>query len=136
MVQVTVKILARAVLAGLMALPVAAEQTALEAKGEKIFRKCKACHAVGSSAKNKTGPVLTGVVGAPAGQVTRYAYSKAMRNAGAGGLVWTPDKLSEFLAWPDGYIKGTNMKFRGLRKPAEIDAVIAYLAATGARDAR
>ena len=32
-------------------------------KGEKVFKKCKACHEVGEGAKNKVGPELTGIVG-------------------------------------------------------------------------
>ena len=50
-----------------LATPAIAEGDA--AKGEKVFKKCKACHAVGDGAKNKVGPMLNGIVGATAGQV-------------------------------------------------------------------
>lgn len=59
------------------------------AAGEKIFRKCKACHAVGDGAKKKVGPVLNGIVGATAGSPEGFKYSKAMLAKQAEGLVWT-----------------------------------------------
>ena len=103
---------------------------ALVAQGEKVFRKCKSCHQIGAAAQNRTGPALINVVGATAGQATGYRYSKAMRAAGLDGLVWTPNELVNFLASPKAYIKGTKMKFPGLRKPQDIKAVIAYLGAS------
>ena len=42
--------------------------------GEKVFRKCKACHQVGADAQSRTGPVLNGIVGAPAGAVEDFSY--------------------------------------------------------------
>ena len=51
--------------------------------GEKVFKKCKSCHQVGVGAKNKTGPILTGVIGRPAGSIEGYKYSKSMAAAGA-----------------------------------------------------
>lgn len=99
--------------------------------GEKVFKKCAACHKVGDGAKNATGPVLNGVVGRAAGAVEDFKYSKPLADAAAGGLVWTPEALQEFLANPKGYMKGTKMSFAGLKKPEEIDAVIAYLSTFG-----
>ena len=53
-------------------------------KGERTFRKCKACHQVGDGAENKTGPVLNGVLGRVAGTVEGFdGYSDAMKEAGA-----------------------------------------------------
>lgn len=108
-----------------VALPALADGDA--AKGEKVFNKCKACHAVGEGAKNKVGPTLNGVVGATAGQVADYKYSNAMIEAGAGGLVWDEDTLSAFLTKPKDVVKGTKMSFPGLRKEDEIENIIAYL---------
>jgi cytochrome c len=56
----TARIATIAALLTAMAAPAFAEGDA--AKGKKIFNKCKACHAVGEGAKNKLGPVLTGIV--------------------------------------------------------------------------
>ncbi|MFS4583017.1 c-type cytochrome [Phaeobacter sp. C3_T13_0] len=113
--------------------PVAEVVTALDpelvAKGEKTFRKCKACHQIGEGAKSKTGPILNGIIGAPAARVEGFRYSKAMKAAGEDGLVWDEAELAAFLAKPKKYMKGTKMAFSGLRKEAEIEAIIAYLKA-------
>lgn len=106
---------------------VAAVDPALVAAGEKVFKKCKACHQVGEGAKNKTGPVLTGIVGAAAGQVEGFKYSKPMKEAGDGGLIWNETELVAFLTKPKAYMKRTKMSFAGLRKEGDIAAVIAYL---------
>ncbi|MFG6591067.1 c-type cytochrome [Sulfitobacter sp. 1A12157] len=95
--------------------------------GEKVFRKCKSCHQIGAKAKNRVGPMLNGIVDGPAGAVDGFRYSKAMQAAAAEGLVWSHDELSAFLADPKGFMKGTKMSFRGVRKPEDIDALIAYL---------
>ncbi|SDD10050.1 c-type cytochrome [Ruegeria marina] len=99
----------------------------LVAAGESVFKKCKACHQVGADAKNKTGPLLNGIVGAPAGHVDGFKYSKAMQEAAEGGLVWSDAELAAFLTKPKDYMKGTKMSFAGLKKDEEIEAVIAYL---------
>lgn len=98
------------------------------AKGERVFKKCMACHAVGEDAKNKVGPALNGILGRTAGTFDDFAYSAAMKDKGAGGLVWTPETLAAFLEKPKDYVDGTKMSFAGLRKPDERDDVIAYLA--------
>ncbi|MFC3613602.1 c-type cytochrome [Lutimaribacter marinistellae] len=105
----------------------AAPDPELVAAGEGVFRKCKSCHQVGDGAKNRTGPMLNGVVGAPAGHIEGFRYSKPLEKAAAGGLVWTPEELRAFLANPRGYMKGTKMSFAGLKKDEDLDAVIAYL---------
>ncbi|MBL3706034.1 c-type cytochrome [Sulfitobacter sp. BDSS02] len=97
-------------------------------KGEKVFRKCKACHEVGPDAKSKTGPVLNGIVGRDAATYDEFSYSDALVAAGEGGLVWTPEALAEFLEKPKDFVDGTKMTFAGLRKDDERADVIAYLA--------
>ncbi|MGB0661571.1 MAG: c-type cytochrome [Mangrovicoccus sp.] len=98
------------------------------AKGEKVFRKCKACHMVGDGAKSKVGPVLNGVLGRTAGTFDGFKYSAPMIAAGEEGLVWAPETIGEFLTKPKDYIKGTKMAFAGLRKQSDVDNVVAYLA--------
>ena len=99
----------------------------LSAAGAIVFRKCKSCHQLGESAKNKSGPILTGVVNHAAGSVDGFKYSKAMRTVAEGGLIWTEGELAAFLAKPKAYLKGTKMSFAGLRKEADQLAVIEYL---------
>jgi cytochrome c len=95
--------------------------------GERVFNKCKACHQVGADAKNRVGPVLTGVVGREAAAVEDFKYSDAMLEKKTEGLVWTEEHLSEYLENPKGYIPGNKMSFAGLKKPEERADVIAYL---------
>ena len=94
------------------------------AKGEKVFKKCKACHVV-EEGKNKTGPSLYGVVGRAAGSIEGYKYSKAMAGS---GLVWDAETLDAYLTNPKKYLKGTKMAFAGLKKEKDRANVIAYLA--------
>ena len=103
----------------------------LAAKGEKVFRKCKSCHQVGEGAKNKVGPILTGIVGASAGAVDGFKYSKPMKQAAEDGLVWSEEELAAFLAKPKAYMKGTKMSFAGLKKEQDQLAVVEYLKSVG-----
>lgn len=120
----------RMMLLGLAATTVLATPALAQdaAAGANVFRRCMACHAVGEDAKNRVGPVLNGVVGRAAGTGADYKYSDAMLAAGAGGLVWTPETLAQFLAKPRAYVSGTKMAFAGIANPDEIANVIAYLA--------
>ena len=94
-------------------------------KGEKVFKKCKACHYVDKE-KNKTGPHLVAVLGRTAGSLEGYKYSKAMK---ASGLVWDEETLAAYLKAPKKYVKGTKMAFAGLKKDKYVADVIAYLKA-------
>ncbi len=99
----------------------------LVAKGAKVFKKCKACHKVGDKAKNGTGPMLNGIFDAPAGQVEKFKYSKALKTAAEGGLVWDDASLRAFLKKPKAFMKGTKMSFSGLKKDKDFDAIIEFL---------
>lgn len=96
-------------------------------KGEKVFKKCQACHAVGEGAKNKVGPSLNGVVGSPAGQTEDFKYSANMLELAQGGLLWDEKTLSAYLHKPKDVVPKTKMSFAGLRKEEDVDNVIAYL---------
>ena len=89
--------------------------------GEKVFKKCVACH---SLTKNKMGPALGDIFGKKAGSVEGYRYSKAMRNS---DIIWNGCSLDKFLFKPKKYIKGTKMRFFGLKKKDQREAVIKYL---------
>jgi cytochrome c len=99
----------------------------LVSKGKKVFKKCKSCHQIGDGAKNRSGPLLTGIVGKPVGSVSGFKYSKAFKKAKNDGVVWTEEELSKFLAKPKAYLKGTKMAFAGLKKEKDSDAIIEYL---------
>ncbi len=74
------------------------------AKGEKVFKKCKACHSL-KAGKNKVGPSLAGVVGRKAGAAAKYKYSKSMKAAGAKGLVWNDETLDGYLKNPTKFLR-------------------------------
>ena len=94
--------------------------------GEKVFKKCKACH-YADREKHKTGPHLVNIMGRSAGGLEDYKkYSKAMK---ASGIVWDDTTLADYLRAPKKYVKGTKMAFAGLKKDADIENVIAYLKA-------
>lgn len=108
-----------------LALPALAEGDA--ALGEKVFGKCKACHAVGEGAKNKVGPELNGIVGRPAGSLADFKYSDNLLELAKGGMVWDDATLTAYLANPKDVIPKGKMSFAGLKKPEDIANVIAYL---------
>ncbi len=97
------------------------------ATGEKVFRKCKACHAVGDGAKNKVGPMLNGIVDNEIASIDGFKYSKAFLAKKAEGLVWTVDVLDSYLTKPKKFIPGTKMSYAGLKKEGDRENIIAYL---------
>jgi cytochrome c len=99
----------------------------LVADGEKVFKRCAACHQIGPEAESKVGPELTDVIGRQAGTVEGFKYSDAMVEFGAAGNVWTNELLHTYLENPKALVKGTNMAFAGLKKAEDRDAVIAYI---------
>ena len=94
------------------------------AHGEKVFKKCSACHLVAKGGKNKIGPALYGIVGKDSAVSEGYSYSKAMK---AHGKSWSFEELNAYLLKPQSYIKGTKMAFAGLRKDKDRASVILYL---------
>jgi cytochrome c len=126
----TYKLLAVLAFTG-VAMPAFAQDPALVEEGEQVFRRCQACHMIGPDAKNRVGPELNGVIGRTAGSLEGFNYSDAMKEAGAGGLVWNSETLHQYLADPRGMVQGTKMAFAGLKDPAEVDAVLAYIEANG-----
>ena len=94
------------------------------AAGEKIFKKCAACHSITKGGKNNIGPALWNVVGRKTGAVTDYKYSKALTSF---DKEWTFEELNGYLIKPAKWIKGTKMAFAGLRKEKDRASVIKYL---------
>jgi cytochrome c len=113
---------------GLAIYPALADDDLAEA-GEKVFKKCAACHAVGEGAKDRVGPSLNGIIGRTAGSEEGFKYSPAMVKAGEAGLVWNEETLDTYLADPKADIPGNKMAFPGLKKEEDRKAVIAYIAA-------
>lgn len=104
---------------------------ALVEAGEKVFKKCKACHEVGDGAKNKSGPHLNAIFGRAFGSSEGFNYSKVFSAAHDEGRVWDEATLIEFLAKPKTYMKGTKMSFSGLKKEEDLRSITAYLKTFG-----
>ena len=92
--------------------------------GQKVFRKCSACHVVAKGGKNKIGPVLYGILGKQSASVSDYKYSKALI---AHGKVWSFAEMNSFLIKPQAHIKGTKMAFAGLRSEKDRASVILFM---------
>jgi cytochrome c len=93
-------------------------------KGQKVFKKCKACHTPDNGGKNLVGPNLWNIVGRSKGALESFSYSSAMK---AKGGEWTYDDLDAFLKKPGKFVAKTKMSFAGLKKAGDRAAVIAML---------
>src|SRR5690606_20922275 len=93
------------------------------AKGEKLFTRCRACHAL-EAGQNKVGPSLHGVFGREAGTAEGFNYSDALKSA---DIVWNEETMDHWLENPREYIPGNKMVFPGLRKEQDRQDIIAYL---------
>ena len=94
------------------------------ASGQKIFKKCAACHSINKGGKNNIGPALYNVVGRKIGELSDYKYSKALASY---EKEWTFEELNGFLIKPSKWIRGTKMAYAGLRKEKDRASVIKYL---------
>lgn len=92
--------------------------------GEKIAKKCAACHSFDKGGQAKVGPNLWDVVGAKQAKADSYKYSDALKSLGG---EWTYEALDKFLASPKEYASGTKMSFPGLKSAEERAAVIGWL---------
>jgi cytochrome c len=93
------------------------------AAGEKVGIACKTCHAY-VAGKNMVGPSLWAIQGRTAGTVAGYTYSAANKNS---GIVWTNEKLFQYLEAPQRVIPGTKMTYTGIKDPQQRADMIAYL---------
>ena len=94
------------------------------AAGEKSFRKCLPCHAIGPGAQNKVGPEQNGLDGRKAGTVAGFTYSEANKNS---GIVWNDETFKAYIVDPRAKIPGTKMIFPGIKDPKEATDLWAYI---------
>ncbi|MBD5803175.1 cytochrome c family protein [Aromatoleum evansii] len=109
------------VLAALVSLPASAIAPGDPVRGEAIYARCQACHALGY---DRTGPKHCGLFGRRAGGVPGFRYSPAMAQA---DVVWDANTLDRFLANPTGMMPGTAMGYAGIADRQERADLIAWL---------
>ena len=126
-------------IAALSSLLVGTAQAGDVEKGEKTFKRCKACHAITAEdgtaiiKGGKTGPNLYNVVGRPVASVEGFSYGESIEAAGAAGLVWDEENLARYVTDPKAWLQEvleddsvkTKMTFK-LRKGGE--DIAAFLA--------
>jgi cytochrome c len=111
--------LAASLLAAWMGAPAQAAPDAL--RGEQVYARCQACHALAS---DRVGPHHCGLFGRLAGSVPGFDYSEAMKKS---RIVWNDATLDRFLAMPLAVVPGSSMTYAGIADPAERADLIAYL---------
>ncbi len=96
-------------------------------KGQKVAKKCAACHTFDEGGKNGAGPNLFDILNRTIASVDGVRYSKAMIALKDEGVTWGYEALFEFIRKPKTYIKGTAMGFGGIKKDGQRADLIAYL---------
>ena len=105
------------------------------AKGERVYKKCRACHSIVPGETKKMGPNLFGIVGRQAG-TGDYNYSDSLVEAGEAGLNWSEETLDAYIKDAKSFLADLleirkskvrdKMNFK-LRNDGQRADVIAYL---------
>ena len=107
-------------------VPASASPPGDPARGEEVYQRCIGCHSLD---RNRTGPRHAGLFGRRVGSVEGFSYSKALREAGAAGMVWNAETLDGFLKSPTRFLPGTRMGYAGIKDDGERADLIAFLKA-------
>lgn len=99
-------------------------------KGEKGFKKCKACHVIEEGGKNKVGPQLWNIMNRGVAADENYRYSKALTKWAEENPVWTPELMDAWLTNSKKLVKGTKMAYKEKKEAKRAD-LIAYLTKMG-----
>lgn len=113
------------------------------AKGEKEFKKCKACHTIEAPdgtaivKGGKTGPNLYGVVGKPAAYQEGFKYKDSIKEFAAKNpdFVWTEEELATYMTNPSEWLEAklggeakSGMSHKQKKDQADIAAYLAAAA--------
>lgn len=112
--------------------------------GEKVFKRCKACHAVIADDETviqkggKTGPNLYGIYTRAAGSAEGFKFGEDLVAAGEAGLAWDEASFVSFVADPKKFLAGylddtgakSKMSFK-LKDAEDAANVWAYLVSVG-----
>ncbi len=114
---------------GALALSAGAVMAQDAAEGEEVFKKCRACHQVGETAKNAVGPKLNGLFGRKSGTVEGFNYSESNKNS---GVTWDEATFAKYIADPKAFMPGNKMAFAGLKDEKDVKDITAFLKQFGA----
>ncbi len=114
-------------LAALSALTAVGAWSADARRGAELYQQCRHCHQTGQGAGHRIGPHLNRVFGRAAGSLGNFPYSRALRDAGSNGLVWTGQTLDAFLANPATVVAQTRMSFDGMQSAGDRSDLLSWL---------
>ncbi|WP_166416824.1 c-type cytochrome [Cochlodiniinecator piscidefendens] len=92
-------------------------------RGERVFRKCSACHSI-AEGENGVGPSLYNIVDRDIASAEGFGFSGTLDGLEGN---WTPEQLNAFVESPRNFAPGTAMSFNGLNKIEERANLIGYL---------
>ena len=104
------------------------------ALGERMYRRCYACHALEPGRNTPAGPTLHDIVGRAIAAEPGFNYSPALRRLAERQGRWSPMLLDQFLADPAAVAPGTEMGFPGLEDPSERQALLRWLESQRGRE--
>ncbi len=96
-------------------------------RGAELYQQCIRCHQAGQGAEHRIGPHLNGIFGRRAGSVKDFQYSRALKDAGSNGLVWTEQTLDAFLTSPANTVPLTRMSFEGMQAADDRSDLLSWL---------
>ena len=95
------------------------------AHGQVLFKqRCAICHQPDKGGKNGVGPALYGAFGHTAGASPGFAYTDKLK---ASGIVWTPDKLNQWIQKPTSLVPGAKMVLAPVTQAQDRADIIAFL---------
>ena len=99
--------------------------------GKRVYRLCVSCHLLNKDGGHRVGPNLHRIIGRKAGTVEGFRFSRVVMDS---DIVWTPEKIDEWLSNPRSFLPGNRMSFSGVRRPQDRQDVIAYIMLESAMD--
>lgn len=100
-------------------------QSGEASRGQRVFNtQCRTCHTVEKGGAQPVGPNLNGLFGRKAGTLAGFEFSDPMK---ASGIVWDEATLAEYVRDPKAKVPAGKMAFVGLKNPAQLADLIAYL---------
>src|SRR5262245_50509327 len=113
-----------AVGAAALAMPAVAQEGDAS-RGQRLFnQQCRSCHTLEQGGASPTGPNLYGLFGSKAGTIKGYQFSESMIRS---GIMWDDKTVSEYLRDPKAVVPGTKMVYNGMKQPAQLADLVAYL---------